>query len=159
MLEIVPHANFSQRSEYTNLIKNIENCTRFRFSIAFFTDLLKNNRRTHSIFKEKLRGDSYVLVDLEKPTDFEYLSKLKDEDCNVFFCKPRIVGKDDKLQRLMHTKIYLFEFDDIAEIWVGSMNFTQAGILGENLECTMKFRCSIDDARYLEISDYLEYIK
>ena len=158
MLEFAPLPDYNNRDEYDCLVNNIKNCKRFFLSIAFFTDILRRDKKTHRVFIEKLRQDSFIIVDVEKPTDFEYLSLLKDQGCNIYFCKPSIDSKGDR-QRLMHTKIYIFEFESEAEVWVGSMNFTQYGIKGENLECSVKMKFSLKDPKLNEIKNYVYFIR
>jgi HKD family nuclease len=162
-MEIIPKRNFekSERNQMDLLFNNIKNCKNFKISVAYFTDVFESKRiKEKNIFVDKLKNDSFVCVAPFYPTEFNFLRELKDKNCNLFICGPHKIGSNKtEYFKLMHTKIYLFEMSDFVEIWIGSMNFTKQAIKGNNFECNIKFQCSYDDERYIQIIDYLEYIK
>jgi hypothetical protein len=162
-MEIVPKSNYekSERNQMDLLLSNIKNCKNFKISVAYFTDIFGPKRKEEkNIFVEKLKNGSFVCVSPDLPTQFTFLEELNENNADIYICGPFVdPKKKNEFISLMHTKIYVFEMMDFVEIWIGSMNFTNQGITGKNLECNVKFQCSYDDERYFQILEYLEYIK
>lgn len=161
MLSISPESNFSpsKRNELENLKSNIEKCINLNVCVAFFTDWRKDCNEINLLLIDKLKKDSFIIVDPTSPTNHEYCDFLAQSSCNVYFAEKAMKLNKDEAIKLMHTKIYVFDFGKEVEIWIGSMNFTKAGITGENFECSTKIICSKTDNKYLATMEYLEYIK
>ncbi len=161
MLSISPESNFSplKRNELENLKSNLEKCNNVLISVAYMTDWYFDQKLT-SLLIDKLREDkSYILVDSSNPTNHDYCHYLKQAGCNIYFAEKKYQRVFKESAKLMHTKIYLFDFGTEVEIWIGSMNLTREGVCGENLECSIKYKCQKSDPLYIETIEYMEFIK
>ena len=161
MLSISPESNFSplKRNELENLKSNLEKCDNVLISVAYMTDWHFDHKLS-SLLINKLRKDkSYILVDPSNPTNHDYCHDLKQAGCNIYFAEKKYQRVFKESAKLMHTKIYLFDFGTEVEIWIGSMNLTKEGVCGENLECSIKYKCKKSDPIYSETLAYLEFIK
>ncbi len=161
MISISPETNFSsaKRNELENLRSNIEKCENLQICVAYMTDWQFDWNLTSALVSKLSKPNSFLIVDPSNPTNHNYCDILKQQGCNIYFSEKKFQRSQKETNKLMHTKIYLFDFGSEVEIWIGSMNFTLEGVCGENLECSLKYRCHKSDPIYLDTLSYMEFIK
>src|SRR5688500_5235303 len=93
-----------------------------------------------------LRDDEgFAGVDLHPPTDVDALAALAAQGANLRVYYEGIptytAGRRKEPPCLLHSKMLLFSAEDrTAELWVGSHNWTNRGLLGLNVEASLVVR-------------------
>lgn len=133
---------------------SIEKSISIKGTVAFWTI----NTTFFKGLSEKLAStNSYVCVDIHKPTDIDSLNGFVEKGANIYLFMYR---KDNGKFPLMHAKFLMFEFDDEqVEIWLGSQNFTESALEGKNIESTTVISTSKNSELYKQINEYLQFIK
>jgi hypothetical protein len=147
------------RSLYKDLDSLFRECTSFKASLAYWTireDFFKN-----SLTNALKKSNSFVCVDLTKPTDLYAINSFYYENVNQFYWhKYKISSGMGNDYKLLHSKVLLFDLpNNEAEIWVGSMNFTQTAIKGLNIESITKINCLQDEKVYKDTLEFLNFVK
>lgn len=109
-------------------------------------------------------SDSFICVDIQKPTNIDHLAKLKELGVDVYLNIRRLPKefKDHSTSiGLLHTKILLADKNDNnnAEFWIGSHNWTQFALTGPNTEASLIIQLSKENALYSKAFQRLEFIR
>jgi hypothetical protein len=102
----------------------------------------------------------FLCVDLHLPTDIDALASLVKKGAHVYwYCEeiPTSTAYGHKEPPcLMHTKMLLFSSQGgMAELWVGSHNWTNRAILGLNVEGSVAIRLTDSSSLFLESAAFL----
>jgi hypothetical protein len=128
--------------------KLFKTATTVRAAIAFWTlskdmlDLITDHRADRVLGA----SDSFLCVDIQRPTNIDHLADLVKSGVRVFLNIRRLSKELDKFKLstspgLLHTKIILSDGeDDRAEFWIGSHNWTLTALLGPNTEASMALK-------------------
>lgn len=113
----------------------------------------------------RLRGDhGFVCVDLHLPTDVDALAELTARAAQVRVHHESIRtytahGRKEPPQ-LLHSKMLLFwSSDHMAELWVGSHNWTNRALLGLNVEASLVITTQDSSPLYMAAARYLARMK
>lgn len=147
------------RSLFQDLNSLFQECTSFKASVAYWT--IREDFFKHSLTKALKKSNSFVCVDLAKPTDLYTINSFYYENVNQFYWhKYKISSGMGNDYKLLHSKVLLFDLPNHqAEIWVGSMNFTLTAIKGLNIESITKINCSQDEKVYKDTLEFLNFVK
>ncbi len=135
------------------LIRSIKNSHSLRAAVAYFN---LNHTELDGLGELLSQPDSFICVDIGLPTELLQLKKL-DELCkNV-----HLFHHSDGFFGCLHAKLLLFTLkeENIAEIWIGSQNFTLAAINGPNYESTCVIKTSVNSQQYKDVEKYLDFIR
>ena len=87
--------------------------------------------------------DSFLCVDIQKPTNIDHLASLVQKGVKVFLNIRRLPGPLAKYSTspgLLHTKMLLSNrSNEQADFWIGSHNWTLPALGGPNKESSMGF--------------------
>lgn len=165
-LELLP--NTMGRLDLVDQISNIfRNAKSIKASIAYWTlPLNKFNSITGDagirVLSEK---GSYLCVDIQRPTNIDYLADLVKLGIKVFLNirkLPKAVDpkKISSSPGLLHTKFLLANTEDNrAELWIGSHNWTVPALIGPNTELSISIRLTAGAPLYLEAKHKIEDIR
>lgn len=107
--------------------------------------------------------DSFLCVDIQKPTNIDHLASLVQKGVKVFLNIRRLPGPLAKYSTspgLLHTKMLLSNrSNEQADFWIGSHNWTLPALAGPNKEGSMALRLDRDEALYTEVLSFLEDIR
>jgi len=141
------------------LLVSFKTCKSIKGAVAYWTigtDFFQN------IFTEALlKHSSFMCVDLKLPTNIDKLASFARKGSNIFLhhymldTKIKYEAKDN----LLHEKIFLFEFGNNAELWVGSHNMTIRALLGINKEASLIITLSKDDELFRKVNEYLKSLR
>ena len=136
-----------------------------RAAIAFWSisesdlQLLTGHRGVQVLKNE----DSFLCVDIQKPTNIDHLASLVQKGVKVFLNIRRLPGplaKYSTSSGLLHTKMLLSNrSNEQADFWIGSHNWTRPALVGPNKEGSMALRLDRDGALYTEVMSFLEDIR
>jgi hypothetical protein len=148
-----------KRSLYKDLDSLFRECISFKATLAYWT--IREDFFKKSLTEALKKSNSFVCVDLAKPTDLYAINSFYYENVNQFYWhKYKISSGMGNDYKLLHSKVLLFDLpNNEAEIWVGSMNFTQTAINGLNIESITKIRCSQNENIYKETLEFLTFVK
>lgn len=135
--------NSKQSNLLNELKKNLKECERFYFSVAFINysglqlllDTLKELENKN--IKGKIITTTYL--NFTEPKALEKLQEFKNIDLKVFIANKEIG---------FHTKVYIFENKDNYKIIIGSSNITQSA-LKRNIEWNVRI-ISKEDAPFIK---------
>lgn len=135
--------NSKQSNLLNELKKNLKECERFYFSVAFISfsglqlllDTLKELESRD--IKGKIITTTYL--NFTEPKALEKLQEFENIDLKVFIANKEIG---------FHTKAYIFENKDNYKIIIGSSNITQSA-LKSNIEWNVRI-ISKDDAPFIK---------
>ena len=152
-------AKLPQKSVRQRLLKSINTCKSIRGAVAYWTI-------GTDFFQEKLTHalslpDSFICVDLKLPTQIDQLASFVQKKSNIYLHHYMLVSsiKHETKDNLLHEKVLLFEYENEAEIWVGSHNMTIRALTGINKEAALIIRLSKDDNLYTEVDNHLTYLR
>ncbi|GAB3307882.1 phospholipase D-like domain-containing protein [Hymenobacter tenuis] len=132
-----------------------------RGSIAYWT--IPPSFLDQNFVKLLNSGSSYCCVDLQRPTKIDQLGHFFALGAHQFHLHCRRLktnGKYHSTNRLLHTKLLLFDFPNgEAEIWIGSHNFTGAALTGLNLEASIVVPSAPGTDLYEQVRTYLDHIR
>lgn len=108
--------------------------------------------------------DGFVCVDLHLPTDIDALAALAAQGARVrvYHEDIRTYGANGRKEppHLLHSKmLLLWSADRTAELWVGSHNWTNRGLLGLNVEASLVVRLRDSAPLFRGATAYLAEIK
>lgn len=136
-----------------------------RAAIAFWSisesqlQKLTGNRGVQVLKNE----DSFLCVDIQKPTNIDHLASLVQKGVRVFLNIRRLPGSLVRYSTspgLLHTKMLLSNrSNEQADFWIGSHNWTLSALVGPNKEGSMALRLGRDEALYTEVLSFLEDIR
>jgi len=130
------------------LIRSIKDSHSLRAAVAYFN---LNHTELDGLGELLSQPDSFICVDIGLPTELLQLKRL-DELCkNV-----HLFHHSDGFFGCLHAKLLLFTLkeENIAEIWIGSQNFTLAAINGPNYHWIIEPKTCSDE----EKSDRIECV-
>ncbi len=161
---------------YNRLQASLAKATKMRGSVAYWT--------VHPHFvSAKLpqilrKSGSFLCLDIHPPTSIDLLCELVKRiewqsgsrtrrKPSVYIHVRELEGQTEirganteMPQELLHTKTLLLDLGNgLAEIWVGSHNWTRRAIVGLNIECTLVLRVSTSSPLYTQTADMLEQIR
>lgn len=179
-IELLQTAN--NRYIKDRLEQAINTCVSLKAAVAFFSIDAKYFKKLEEVLS---REESFFCVDIHSPTNLDELKNFYSNESkpkpNFFLFVGGKTNKQDVEQlckyleknprkrlndkipdavdswQLLHAKLLLFTFkDNRAEIWIGSQNFTNAAIIGEeNLESTVVIKTTGDTDEYKQYLNYL----
>ena len=129
---------------------------RLRLAVSYFTGAGLQLLEPHV---DLLKSDgSFIVVNLEAPTDFEALEELHAlAPGKLYVHLGSVVPREIKVGvGIMHSKIILAEDDATSRLWVGSHNFTARALAGANFEAALTLEGHTDDPVILEAGQHLE---
>ncbi len=142
--------------------KSVKGC------VAFWT-LAINDSKYEGLIEKLKTKNSFMCVDFHKPTNIDHLAKWKKSGGNIYLYTYQFrlkrqtsvsdVLDDETSKYLMHSKIFVFEFEQYSEVWIGSHNMTKRAMEGPNKESSVILRLDNNDKELKNILDYLEKIK
>jgi hypothetical protein len=145
------------RSLFQDLNSLFQECTSFKASVAYWTifpDFFKTTL-TNALKKQ----DSFVCLDLSEPTNIYAIKSFCNNGAEEFYWHKYRIRAGSNF-RLLHSKVLLFDLPNgNAEIWIGSMNFTETAIKGYNIESISKINCSQTDDIYKNVLEFLNFMK
>ena len=143
-IEIIPPYAGSIGIE-KRLIKLFDQAISIRAAIAFWT-LSEKELALIAPFKalKVLQNkNSFLCVDIQPPTNLDYLAELVERGVSVYLNIRRLPKEFERYTTspgLLHTKILLADMsDDEAEFWIGSHNWTKFALRGPNTEASVIF--------------------
>ena len=161
---------------YTRLRTSISQATAMRGAVAFWT--IHPHFVSATLPKLLDKPDSFLCLDIHPPTSIDLLCELAKEvswisgrcashDPSIYVHlrdlegQTEIRGANSEMpDELLHTKTLLFDLGDgVAEIWVGSHNWTRRAMVGVNIESSLVARVSTSSALYQQISRMLDQIR
>ena len=159
---IPPQNRISLNSQIRTFFSDSE-CV--RAAIAFWSisesqlQKLTGNRGVQVLKNE----DSFLCVDIQKPTNIDHLASLVQKGVRVFLNIRRLPGSLARYSTspgLLHTKMLLSNrSNEQADFWIGSHNWTLPALVGPNKEGSMALRLDRDEALYTEVLSFLEDIR
>jgi hypothetical protein len=129
-----------------------------RPAIAFWSIAPKDleNITGFKAYKGLRSPNSFLCVDVQKPTIIDYLADLVKHDVHVYIHLRRISRRflnQNSSVSLLHTKLLLADkSDESAEFWIGSHNWTQCALFGINSEASLAFHLNKEAPLYLNAS-------
>jgi hypothetical protein len=113
-------------------------------------------------FYELLRGeDSFMCVDLHLPTSVEKISTAVNYGCNFYMFL--LEGKGDIYKeinnKLLHSKVIVFEGVDYDHVLIGSHNQTNQALRGLNEEFSLLLKIDNQSETKRNIIEYLDFIR
>lgn len=125
-----------------------------------------NYKRLDNSFLEKIKGDGFLCVDINSPTNIDTVCDIANHGSNVLFHlykasgKTEIYGTYKMPQHLLHSKIFLFELENnVVKIWLGSHNATNRALMGLNIESSFIVETTKDSTLYNSINNFLCSVK
>ena len=107
--------------------------------------------------------NSFLCIDLQKPTNIDYLADLVKHDVPVYIHLRRISRRflnENSSVSLLHTKLLLADqSNESAEFWIGSHNWTQYALFGINSEASLAFHLNKKAPLYLNAEAVINDIK
>ena len=155
--------NYTDTTFLTTILSNLRSCSSFCFSVSFIKkaglDLLKNDISSaiDRGAKGKLITSTYQnFTDIESLRWFLNLaSSFSNFECHIddeCFYDIRTYSTNG-----FHTKGYIFEFDERAEIIIGSSNITRYALL-KNIEWDLVVNCAKDSEVYCNALREFDYL-
>ena len=145
-------------------MKAVEACISIKGCVAFWTININDDKYKPLI--QKLKSEkSFVCIDFHKPTNIDYLVKWQEQTNHIYlytsqFRSQKQASEDTITSNyLMHSKVFVFEFEEYSEVWIGSHNMTKRAMEGGNIEASIILKLDNNDAKLKEVLDYLEKIK
>jgi hypothetical protein len=141
----------------------VERSTTIRGAVAFWAlpSISFGNE-----FAEKISGNGFLCVDIQRPTNIDALVNLRECGANVLLHLWRASGNTELPgtlglpKNLMHSKVMLFDVaDGGATVWIGSHNGTNRAIAGINIETSLLVHTSRKSALYNQLREHLDFIR
>lgn len=165
-IELVPPVN-GKMNVVDRIAAMFKNAIFFRAAIAFWTlpkDFLDDitNHHAERVFRHH---NSFLCVDIQRPTNIDHLADLVRSGCQVFLNMRRLPKELHKLKLsnspgLLHTKIILSDMENSqAEFWIGSHNWTKFALIGPNTEASMVLQLVKNAPLYMAATYLLEEIR
>lgn len=141
-IELIPP--YDDDIDISNRIKKLfREAKSIRAAIAFWTisptklvEIADFN--AYTVLKNR---DSFLCVDIQLPTNIDYLKELAEKGVSVYLNMRRLNKNLKKISSsvgLLHTKILLADkVNDEAEFWIGSHNWTEPSLTGPNIEASL----------------------
>lgn len=151
------------------LIRSLTLCYSVEGSIAYWT--LPTDALGGKLLKALSKAGSSICVDLQSPTKLRHLAeytqelaKTRDKPTIYLHVEKQAARKGEDVASLLHTKLLLFNMGNQAwEIWIGSHNFTNRALYGDNLEAGVRIVGRSDEAQFApllnDVKTYLQYIR
>ena len=159
-VDIVP--DFNSPSVVKRLRGIISQSKTLRAAVAYWT--IQSDKISKDLTL-KFSGEGFLCVDINYPTDIDELNRLSTSGGNIYLhlLKPNPQPGDLRIKmppHLMHAKTLLFDIDEnIAELWVGSHNWTARALSGLNIEASNITRMEIGCHYYCEAEALLNFIR
>lgn len=159
-VELTPQ--FSSPSIVTQLRRTFERASAARLAIAYWCTEAEIASKTLNV---PLGDEGFLCTDVHLPTDIDILSRLHAGGANVLLHlrhpAPGPGGLRGQLPpHLLHTKVMLFDLaDDMAELWVGSHNWTARALTGVNIEASLVLRLNRSGTMYASAIALLDAIR
>ncbi len=159
-IEIVPP--FVTPAVVTRLKNVISQARSVRGAIAYWC--VEPNKVSADLVS-RLSGSGFLCVDIHLPTQIDILHSMKVSGANVYLhlLDPNPQPGELKMKMppyLMHSKMLLFDLPEgLAELWVGSHNWTVRALTGLNIEASLRLRVRTDSSVYQSTAAFLEAVQ
>lgn len=146
----------------THLIQSLTRSKLLQAAVAYWT--INDNIMGCNLARALNHHSGFLSVDLHLPTDIDALAALSAKGANVYLYCEDIPTQGASGHRepphLVHSKMLLFWSEDrIAELWVGSHNWTNRAIFGLNVESSLVIRLRDSSSLFCDAAGYLEKIR
>jgi hypothetical protein len=106
------------------------------------------------------KQESFMCVDLHFPTNIDHITSATNGGCNFYmFAYEGKGGEYHEYNRLLHSKLIIFEGQSVDYVLLGSHNQTGPATKGLNKEFSLILKINSDSDMKKKLIDYLEFIQ